>query len=179
MSDRVGALRRSRVLEGFSDVGLKILAHVAQERVYPNGQSLQVQGEAPRDPGCVIFLVNGRVRCSVRDSDGKTLELGILEPGEHMGAMRLFADESISPLSTVADGEVHALLIGREGFERLRQHKPQTAMKLMMLLAADVSARLSENASSFADFAHFAAARANQVTRTFTTYTDLHRPSGL
>lgn len=178
MGDRVEALRHCRVLEGFTDVGLKILAQVVRERVYPTGQWLQVQGEPPRDQGSLVVLVSGRVRCEVKDSEGKTLELGVLEGGEHLGAMRLLGSESVSPVSAVADGDVQALVLNKAGFERLLRHKPQTAMKLMQLLAADFSARLGENAQSFADFAHFAAARANRSERTFTTYTDLQAPGG-
>lgn len=178
MSDRVEALRHCRVLEGFTDVGLNILAQVVRERVYPSGQWLQVQGEPPRDAGTFVVLVSGRVRCEVKDADGKTLELGVLEGGEHLGAMRLFGSEAVSPLSAVADGDVRALVLNQAGFERLRKHKPQTAMKLMSALAGDFSARLGENAQAFADFAHFAAARANRSDRTFTTYTDLQGPVG-
>lgn len=175
MSDRVEALRHCRVLNGFTEVGLKILAHVARDRVYVAGQLLQVQGEAPKDAGAVVFLAKGRVRCEVRDSDGKTLQLGILAAGEHLGAIRLFGAESMSPLSVVAEGDVHALLIDGEAFEKLRRHKPQTAMKLMLALGADVSARLAENASSFADFAPFVVSKASQSRRTFTTYTEIRR----
>ena len=177
MSDRVEALRHCRVLEGFTDVGLKILAEVVRERVYTNAQSLQVQGEPPRDPG-VLFLTSGRVRCEVRDSEGKTLGLGTLQAGEHLGAMRLFGAESLAPVSAIAEGDVNGLLVDRAAMERLRRHKPQAAMKLLFALAADFGERLGENAQAFADFSHFAAARANRTERTFTTYTDLQPAMG-
>lgn len=176
MDERVSALARCRVLEGFSDTGLRILAHVAQERVYPVGQTLQAQGDEPRDKDCVVFLVQGQVRCTVRDSEGKVLELGLLGPGEHLGAMRLFADESPAALSIVADSDVHALLVSRQEFERVQRHKPQTAIKFMQALASDFTARLAENAGALGDFAHYVSARATQVTRTYTTYTDIPRP---
>lgn len=178
MSDRVEALGHCRVLEGFTEVGLNILAQVVRERVYPNGQFLQVQGEPPRDPGSLVVLVTGRVRCEIKDGDGKVLEMGVLEGGDHLGAMRLFGSESVSPLTAVADGDVQALVLTQAGFERLRKHKPQTAMKLMSVLVGDFSERLGENAQAFADFAHFAAARANRSDRTFTTYTDMQAPPG-
>lgn len=178
MSERVDSLRHCRVLEGFTDVGFQILAHVVKERVYPSGQPLQVQGEPPRDIGALVILVSGRVRCEVRDSEGKTLELGTLEGGEHLGGMRLFGSEAHSPLTATAEGDVQALVLDRAGFERLRRHKPQTAMKLMFALATDFGARMGENSQSFADFAHFASARANRTERTFTTYTDLQPAMG-
>lgn len=176
VSERVEALRRCRVLKGFSDVGLKILAHVARDRVYVAGQPLQTQGKPPLDQGAVVFLVKGRVRCEVRDSEGKTLVLGVLAPGEHLGAARLFGEESMSPLTAVADTDVHALLIDTAAFEKLWRHKPQTAMKFILALGADVSARLAENSESFADFAHFVVSRASQSRRSFTTYSEISRP---
>lgn len=159
MPDRVEALRACPVLEGFTEVGLKILAAVTRERVYLNAQTLQVQGEPPRDAG-VLFLVRGHVRCEVRGPEGQVLGLGTLQPGDHLGGLRLFS-EALSALTVTAEGEVDALALDRTAFERLRRQKPQTAMKLLFALSADFGRRLGENQAQFAEFAVFAATRAN------------------
>lgn len=180
MIARDETLRHCPVLAGFTDIGIQLLAAVARERVYPNAQALQVQGEAPRDAGAVIFLATGRVRCEVRDSDGKVLGLGSLQAGDHLGGLRLFSDTP-APVSAIAEGEVSAVLIDRPAFERLRRQKPQAAMKLLLALSADFGKRVTESASLMGDFAVFAAKRMNmQEHPQFANYADLgldHTPT--
>lgn len=173
MGDRIEDLRRCRLLEGFTDVGLQILAAVARDRVFVGGQALQVQGEAPKDPGTLILLTAGSVRCEVKDSENRTLDMGTLVAGDHIGALRLFGEDPPSPITIVADGDVSALTIDRAAFERLRRQKPQTATKLLFAITNDFGRMVSENHRSFGDFAVYAAARASIQDRTFTTYTDL------
>ena len=167
MVDKVEALRACPVLTGFTDTGLQILAAVARERVYRTAQPLQVQGEPPKDAG-VLFLATGRVRCEVKDAEGRTQGLGTLQPGDHLGGLRLFADGT-SPLHAIAESEVVGLLIDKPAFARLQKHKPNTAVKLLFALAADFGKRLAENQSQFADFAVYAGIRANLSTPTYVT----------
>lgn len=170
--DRVEALKHCRVLSGFTDVGLQILAAVTRERYFPNAQAIQVQGELPRDAG-VLFLVSGRARCEVRNTEEQTLGLGSLAAGEHLGAMRLFG-EALSPLSVIAEGDVAALLLDRPAFERIQRQKPKTATKLLMALTADFGKHLGETSQLFADFAVFASVRMNIAERgQYASYAEL------
>jgi CRP-like cAMP-binding protein len=172
MDETLEHLRHCPVLKDFSDVGLQILSAVVRPRLYANSQSLQTQGEPPRDAG-VLFIATGRARCEVRDSENKILGLGTLEPGDHLGGMRLFG-EIPSPLSVVAEGDVTGLLLDKPAFARLQQQKPQAAMKLLFALTQDFGQRLSEAGNLFTDFAQFAARRANMAERgTFASYEEL------
>ncbi len=173
MDERAESLRHCPVLAGFTDVGLSILAAVAQERVFLNAQALATQGEPPREPGAVLFLTKGRVRCEVRDSEGKMLGLGTLGAGDHLGGLRLFA-QGPAALSAIAEGEVRALAVDRAAFARLQKDKPRTAMKLLYLLASDFGKHLAESATTFADFARYAATRVNILERgQYASYADL------
>lgn len=178
MIDRLEALRHCHVLEGFTDVGLKILAEAVRERVYQNAQALQRQGEAPKEQG-VLFIALGTVRCEVRNSDGQTFGLGNLTAGDHMGGMRLFAKgpdapQTPSPLTAVAEGEVVTLVLDRPAFARMQRARPQAAMKLLYALASDFAKRIGESGSLFSDFAVYAGVRANLEERgQFTSYKDL------
>jgi CRP-like cAMP-binding protein len=173
MNDRIEALRHCTVLEGFTDVGLGILAEVARERVFPNAQALQTQGEPPRDPESLVVIVKGRVRCEVRDSDGKTLGLGTLTPGDHLGGLRFFGASNV-PVTAIAEGEVQVLVLDKPAFARLQRQKPQAAMKLLLALSADFGKRLGECSGLFADFAVYAAARVNILERgQYASYSDL------
>lgn len=173
MNERVEWLRHCAVLATFTDVGLEILSAVTKERVYVNAQPLMTQGELPRDVGAVLFIAKGRVRCEVRDTEGKVLGLGTLSPGDHMGGMRLFND-SKAPMSAIAEGEVHALTLDRAAFARVQKHKPQTATKLLFALSNDFGKRLAESEGIFSDFAVYAAMRVNILERgQFTSYSDL------
>jgi len=172
VEDRVELLKFCPVLKGFTDVGFQILAAVTRPRVYRNAQVLQAQGEVPKDAG-VLFLSTGRVRCEVRDSEGKSLGLGSLGPGDHLGGLRLFG-ELPSPITVTAEGDIAGLLIDREAYGRLRQQKPQAATKLLLALTDDFGQRLAESGPLFADFAQFAARRANLAERgTYASYSDM------
>lgn len=172
MIEREEALRHCPVLGEFTETGIKILASVARERFYPNAQSLQVQGERPRDEG-VVFLVTGRVRCELRDSEQRVLGLGTLGPGDHLGGLRLLQSVT-APVSAIAEGDVTGLLIDRPSFERLRKQKPQAAMKLLFAVTGDFGKKLSESAPLFGQFAIFASQKLNMEERgTYASYADL------
>lgn len=178
MIDRIEALRHCRVLEGFTDVGLKILAEAVRERVFQNAQVLQRQGEAPKEQA-VLFVALGTIRCEVQNSDGQTFGLGNLSAGDHLGGMRLFArspdtPDIPSPLTAVAEGEVVTLVLDRPAFHRLQRARPQAAMKLLYSLASDFGRQVGEAGPLFADFAVYAGVRANIEERGhFTSYKDL------
>ena len=172
MIERAECLRHCPVLAEFSEVGISILAAVARERFFNNAQPLQTQGETPKDEG-VLFVASGRVRCEVRDSDGRVLGLGTLGPGDHLGGLRLF-HSGPAPVTAVAEGEVGTLLIDRAAFERLRRQKPQAAMKLLFALSSDFGQRLGDSSSLFSQFAIYAAQKANIEERgQFASYADL------
>jgi CRP-like cAMP-binding protein len=172
MIDREEALRHCPVLAEFTDTGIKILASVARERLYPNAQSLQMQGEKPRDDG-VVFLVSGRVRCEVRDNEDRVLGLGTLGPGDHLGGLRLM-QSTVSLVTAVAEGDVSGLMIDRQTFERLRVQKPQAAMKLLFALSGDFGRQLAAAGGLFGQFAVFASQRLNIEERgTYASYADL------
>ncbi len=175
MDERTEALRQCPVLEGFTDVGLQIIAAVAQERLYANARALQTQSELPKEAG-VLFLWSGRVRCEVKDENGRSLGLGNLGPGDHLGGMRLFGTAT-APLSAIAEGDVRALLLDRPAFERIRRQKPQTAMKLLHALASDFGRRMSDCSDDFAAFALFAAQKTNLATRGQFSYADYQSDS--
>lgn len=172
MNDRVDALRACQVLSGFTDVGLGILAAVMKERIYPNATALQKQGEPPRDPGSVVFLVRGRVRCEVRDGEGRVLGLGTLAAGDHLGGLRLL-DEGPAALTAVAEGEVAALVLDREGFATMQSRKPQTAVKLLFALATDFGRRMAACREVFSEFAVYAALRENVRGQDTAAYAEL------
>lgn len=178
MTDKVEALRGCGVLQGFTEVGLQILAAVVRERLYRTAQALQVQGDPPKDAG-VLFLASGRVRCEVRDHDGRILGLGTLQPGDHLGGLRLFSPPVSSPLSATAESEVVGLLLDKAAFARLQAQKPNTAVKLLNALAADFGQRLGENQAQFADFAVYAGIRANMNQSSFalSDYAPDHTPT--
>ncbi len=161
--ETVEKLRHCAVLRDFTDVGLQILAAVVRPRLYAGGQSLQVQGEPAKDPG-VLFVTAGHARCEVKDSEGKSLALGNLGPGDHLGGLRLFG-EVPSPVTVVAEDEVSLLLLDRTAFGRLQQQKPQAAMKLLFALAKDFGGRIADAGPVFTDFAQFAARRATIAER--------------
>lgn len=64
---------------------------------YPEGAALFVEGESPRG---VLVLCKGRVKLSMNSSEGKTLILRIIGPGEVLG---LHAAVSNTPYQATAE----------------------------------------------------------------------------
>ena len=69
------------------------------------------------DPGeCAYFIEEGSVEI-VRDADGRTLKLGIMEKGRLLGEIALI-DRGVRSGTATAKTNVTCLLINREHFDR-------------------------------------------------------------
>lgn len=93
---------------------------ITTSNLYAKGAALFVEGQSPRG---VYVLCQGRMKLSICSSDGKTLILGIVEPGEALG---LNATVSNTPYGVTAEAlePCQANFVRREDFlQFLRQHK--------------------------------------------------------
>lgn len=100
---------------------------------YPAGAVLFVEGQSPRG---IYMLCKGRVKLSTTSSDGKTLILKIVQPGEVLG---LHATVSNTPYEITAETAQPSQLnfIKREEFLRFLQQHGDACLKAAQHLSRD------------------------------------------
>lgn len=136
----VEALQRSTLFRDFTDTGLRIFASVAREKALPAGSPLFVENMVGES---LYVVVSGTVRITRRTADGER-ELGVVGPGDHLGALAVLA-RSIRLVSAVAATPCQVLELTHADFVRLQPEKPQACLKLAVAVATDLAARVAEN----------------------------------
>lgn len=132
-------LQRSPLFRDFTENGLKIFAAIAQERAVPAGAPVFIEGAVGDG---LVLVKSGSVRITQRAAGGER-ELGVLGPGEHLGALSLLA-QGVRLVSAAAATTCEVVEIGRREFAALQAQKPQACLKLALAIAADVAARMAE-----------------------------------
>jgi CRP-like cAMP-binding protein len=110
MSSIADHLRRAPLFAGMTDRAVESIASLATEQGFADGEALVREG----DPGdAFLVIVGGHARV---DQGGATLaELG---PGDFLGEIAL-VDGRPRTASVTAVGPVSALVVRRDGFQRL------------------------------------------------------------
>jgi CRP-like cAMP-binding protein len=143
--DKPAALRSALLLREFTDVGLKILAEIAEQRSVGQGTFAFKAGD-PSD--ALSFVARGSLQLVPRDGGAVLAEVA---PGDSVGGMSLLV-EGEHLLSAVAATDVELLQISREAFEGMKQTHPRTALKLTLALAQDLAERLREAKAPLREF---------------------------
>ncbi len=132
-------LEKNALFRGFTPVGLKLFAGIAQEKTITAGTPLFVENMV----GESLFIVkSGAVRISQR-VDGAEKELAVVGPGEHLGALALLG-KTVRLVTAVATTPCEVLELANRDYQRLQPEKPQACLKLALAIAADLAARMSE-----------------------------------
>ncbi|RMG21414.1 MAG: cyclic nucleotide-binding domain-containing protein, partial [Deltaproteobacteria bacterium] len=126
--DKVSALRSCSLFEGFTEIGLQILASIATEKEVPDGAPLYVEGMLG---DTLYILIEGEVRVAMKDAQGTERTLTTLTAGESFGELALLGG-GIRLASTYAVGPCRLLEIHAKDFTRLQRQKPQACLKLLM-----------------------------------------------
>ncbi len=133
-------LERNTLFKGFTEIGLKLFAGIAEEKSFPAGSPLFVEGMV----GESLFLVkSGAVRLTQR-VDGVDKELAVVGPGEHLGGLALLA-RTVRLVSATAATACEVVELAHRDFVRLQPEKPQACLKLALSIAADLATRMSES----------------------------------
>jgi CRP-like cAMP-binding protein len=143
--DKPSALRGCHLLTDFTDVGLKVLAELADQRSVGRGLFAFRAGD-PSD--ALAFVAKGTLQLVPRD--GGTA-LGEVVAGDTVGGMSLLV-EGEHVLSAVAATDVELLQISRDVFEGMKKTHPRTALKLTLALAQDLAERLREAKGPLREF---------------------------
>jgi CRP-like cAMP-binding protein len=133
-------LERNALFKGFTEIGLRLFAGVAEEKAYPAGAPLFVESMV----GESLFIVkSGAVRLTQR-IDGVEKEIGVVGAGEHLGALALLG-KTVRLVSAVAATQTEVVELSHRDFVKLQPEKPQACLKLALAIAADLAARMAEN----------------------------------
>ena len=132
-------LEKNTLFKGFTEIGLRLFAGIAQEKAIPAGTPLFVENMV----GESLFIVkSGAVRITQR-VDGAEKELAVVGPGEHLGALALLGN-TVRLVSAVAATQCEVLELANRDFQRLQPEKPQACLKLALAIAADLAAKVGE-----------------------------------
>lgn len=136
----IEALQGCALFKEFTETGIRIFAAIAVEKTVDAATPLFVEGMA----GESLFIVrSGQVRITQKDAKGER-DLGVLGPGEHVGALGLLA-KSTRLVSAVAAGPCELIELTQRDFARLQPQKPQACLKLALAIAAELAGRVGEN----------------------------------
>lgn len=125
-------LKRVPLFEGLSDDELGALSDVAMLRVFPKDRVVIMAEEE----GDSLFVIHqGQVKVSIVSEDGREVILSILGEGNFFGEMSLLDGHPRSANVTTTQ-ETELLMVRRADFLHFIQRSPQTAIKLLGVLAS-------------------------------------------
>ena len=125
-------LKRVPLFEELSESELEALSQVALLRTFPKDRVVIMAEEE----GDSLFVIhNGQVKVSIVSEDGREVILSILGEGNFFGEMSLLDGHPRSANVTTSQ-ETELLMVRRADFLRFIQKSPQTAIKLLSVLAS-------------------------------------------
>ena len=125
-------LKRVPLFEELSESELDALSQVALLRTFPKDRVVIMAEEG----GDSLFVIHdGQVKVSIVSEDGREVILSILGEGNFFGEMSLLDGHPRSANVTTTQ-ETELLMVRRADFLRFIQKSPQTAIKLLSVLAS-------------------------------------------
>ena len=181
-------LKRVPLFEELSEGELEALSHVALLRTFPKDRVVIMAEEE----GDSLFVIHdGQVKVSIVSEDGREVILSILGEGNFFGEMSLLDGHPRSANVTTTQA-TELLMVRRADFLRFIQKSPQTAIKLLSVLASrlritdrkieglalsDVTGRISQTLLQLAD-EQGVATQEGVLIRDRPTHQDLANMSG-
>lgn len=101
-----------------------------ERRYYTDGDVIFNAGEPS---GSAFLVVDGKVRISLDDGNGKPEILGSIERGEYFGEMGVIDNQPRSA-TAVAAGDVVCFEVGHDEFMDMLLNRPQETIDLLKLL---------------------------------------------
>ncbi len=112
--------------------------------VIPAGECFIVEDERNLNEFMMLIL-SGEVIVESKISDGQTLTLSVLKPGQWVGELGLLDGGSRQAMCSAAEGhDVTCAILNRHELLMLLENHPQLASKLILLLASNTAYSLRE-----------------------------------
>lgn len=128
-------LRSVPLFQGMTDRSVEAIERLVEETVYPSGSALVRQG----DPGdSFIVIVTGRATV---DRGGQPIRE--LSGGDFLGEISLI-DGGPRTATVTAIEPIGALVIQRDGFDRLMNEYPPVRLEILTALTQRLRARTQE-----------------------------------
>jgi len=132
-----GALRRVKILAGFSDAQLEHFAQFTEMQRVPQWTVIVRQGE---QGNTMYLLLEGEARVRLMVGDKETI-LATLGPGEFFGDMALF-DHGPRSADVVANVDTTLLKISASDFAALTETAPDLAAPFLLAASKTLAARI-------------------------------------
>jgi len=123
------SIRQSEIFESFNPVELGRLLGILEELEIPKHHMLFSPG-VPSE--AIYFIEQGRVRLTRLSTEGKTVILALLGPGDLIGEAAWEAGEHDSYAETLEDSRVYQ--ISRESFQAFIRQNPEFGIRLIQII---------------------------------------------
>jgi CRP-like cAMP-binding protein len=137
--ERVLELRKVPLFAELSPADLLLVAAIAEERTYADGDVIAGEGEL----GDELHIVLTGVVAVVRGDAGATVTVARRGAGDVVGEMSIIT-HSPRMASLLAEGDVRTLRIGHREFESMIRERPDVSLAVMRVLAERLSAETAE-----------------------------------
>jgi CRP-like cAMP-binding protein len=138
-------LRNSTLFSHLDDTEADAIMAGAPVRHYPEAARIFAKG----DPGdSMMAVLHGRVAISDPSPDGRQVLLTVFHEGDVFGEMALIDGKERSANATAA-AECDLLVVSRQSFLRLLEHRPDVCLGLMIVLC-DRLRRTNQQVEDFA-----------------------------
>jgi CRP/FNR family transcriptional regulator, cyclic AMP receptor protein len=134
-------LKQFALFKDFTPTGLGILAGIATERVVLANQPLFAEGSPS---AALYFVVEGRMKVTLKGNEGQSNYVSTLGRGEHLGELALLGS-GLRLCSVTAEMDSKVIEIKTDEFQELQKQKPQACLKLMMAIATEFGKKLQDN----------------------------------
>ncbi len=135
------------LFSSLSEKEIEEISKYLNYKVFPKGEVLFEEG----DPGnWIFFIVRGKVGLFRSDPFGNDVKVASVDAGAPLGELSFFSNHYHSS-KAVALKETHALILEKEGYEKLKQEDPNLAVKLLEAITKIIAERLKDMNKKFVD----------------------------
>lgn len=128
---RIDILRKCFLFRNFSTAHLEKIIAISRIMTLP-GNYVIFEKDSPGDE--MMVILNGRLRVSVADGDGREIVLGIVSQGEIIGEIAMLDGRGRSATAVTLE-PCELLMIHRKDFMPFLEQNPKAAIDLIMVLA--------------------------------------------
>jgi hypothetical protein len=128
---RIDILRKCFLFRNFSTAHLEKIIAISRIMTLP-GNYVIFEKDSPGDE--MMVILNGRLRVSVADGDGREIVLGIVSQGEIVGEIAMLDGRGRSATAVTLE-PCELLMIHRKDFMPFLEQNPKAAIDLIMVLA--------------------------------------------
>jgi CRP/FNR family transcriptional regulator len=125
------SIKQSEIFDSFNPVELARLLGFLEELELPKHHMLFTPG-TPSE--AIYFIEKGRVRVTRLSTEGKTVILALLGPGDMIGEAAWETGEHDSYAETLEDSKIYQ--IGREAFQSFIRENPEFGIRFIQIIGA-------------------------------------------